>query len=140
MKVAASFLLVIFLVASAAAAEPTGTVTIYRTHDLKWHVGETVLVDGARLGYFDANTTLTVALPAGKHTIGAYGDRIVIDVVPGVAYFVRVASCYECRAPGSNIHQVSTSEAQPALAKSRSVTQRNIEAMNLVIDPAAAAK
>jgi hypothetical protein len=125
-------LLVLALSLSAAAlAADAGTVVVYRVHDLLWHVGYLVQVDGAQLGTFDANTSLTITLPPGKHTIGIPGDHAVVDVAPGGVSYVRAKMCYGCRA-GSNIREVSASEAAPDLAKSRPVAARNVEAVNLL--------
>lgn len=131
MKVVAIALILFALAVSAVAADPTGTVVVYRVHDLVWHYGETVSVDGARLGWFDANTYLVLSLPVGAHTVGG-PSHASLDVAEGSIHYVRVRSSYRCVAHDSCAQEVNAAEAQAEVAKCRLVSPRNIEAVNLV--------
>src|SRR5271165_3565272 len=76
-------------------ASENGTVTIYRTHDMNWHVPETVDVDGAKLADFEANTWITISLSPGRHSVDwdSYPQRttpLVLDIKSGSVHYVRV--------------------------------------------------
>lgn len=135
MKVVAFFLLAVSL---CAAADPGASVTIYRPHDLYWGVGEPVMVDGARLAEFDANTYLVLSLPPGPHTIAWSWPRatpLALNVIADSEVFVRVgvrykgASSHQCC-----IEQVDGAQARVEMAKARPVRPAKVTAANLVAE------
>jgi hypothetical protein len=86
-----AFLLVFFLVCSAAAGD-VGTVTIFRTIDHQRGWKPVAFCDGQRIAAVQGGKYVKMNVSAGKHSFTSNNAKTGIDleVKPGGDYFLRV--------------------------------------------------